>query len=197
MRVRAALRAHRVATACALAVVLIGAIVVAVRLSGAGSSATTGALKPGAAQAFVCPVTHPNGSAPPPGGATGGDTYGKRGLWTALPPDGVLRITTSVPPPPGTTFGTIYADGSLSTKFPWWGSRLAKAGLAINGKRLDAPARRLNLSGRDGPGGPTAPGSPHFWPTRLRFASPGCWRVTGRSGRAHLTFTISVERAVR
>jgi hypothetical protein len=101
----------------------------------------------------------------------------------------------TAPVAPGTTFGHIYGDGSLRTKFPWFGSRLANGELAISAKRLDRRARALHLTRRDGPGGPTARGWPHFWPTYLRFASAGCWRVTARSGRAHRTFTISVAPA--
>jgi len=143
--------------------------------------------------AFTCPVTHPNRSAPP-GGTANDSTHGKRGLWTVLPPDGVLRITTRIPGP-GETFGSLYSDGSLSTKFPWFRSRRAGADLVINGRRLDAASPKLHRAFRDGPGGSQAQ-SPHFWPTRLRFAAPGCWRVTAKSGHtARLTFTLAVERA--
>jgi hypothetical protein len=138
----------------------------------------------------ACHVTHPNGSTPP--GEHPSDTHhGKRGLWTVLPHDGVLVITTTRPPPPGTTFGKIYPDGSLSTKFPWWGSQSAAAKLRIRGRRFDAPARRLRLTLG---AGPTA-SSPHFWATWPRFASPGCWRVTARSGGARLAFKIAVRSA--
>jgi hypothetical protein len=181
MHLQEEMHTHRVVTAgaLALAVVVIGAIGVAVMLSGANSSASV-----------ACHVTHPNGSTPP--GEHPSDTFhGKRGLWTVLPHDGVLVITTTRPPPPGTTFGKIYPDGSLSTKFAWWGSRSAAAKLRIRGRRLDAPARRLRLTVG---AGPTAR-SPHFWATWPRFASPGCWRVTARSGRARLTFTIAVGSA--
>jgi hypothetical protein len=181
MDLREEMRAHRAVTAgaVALAVVLIGAFMVAVRLAGADSSASV-----------ACHVTKPNGSTPP-GERPNGTFYGKRGLWTVLPHDGVLVITTTHPPPPGTTFGKIYPDGSLSTKFAWWGSRLAAAKLRIRGKRLDAPARRLRLT----VGAGATARSPHFWPTWPRFASPGCWRVAARSGRARLTFTIAVRSA--
>jgi hypothetical protein len=137
-----------------------------------------------------CPATRPNGSSA--AGQRPSDTFdGERGLWTVLPLDGVLRITTTTPVAPDTTFGKVYADGSLSTKFPWWGSRSAGSKLTIRGYRLDGRARQLRLT--VGPGAEA--GSPHFWPTRLRFARPGCWRVTGRSGHAGLAFTISVRRA--
>jgi hypothetical protein len=91
MRVGDEMRAHRVAIACALAVVLIGAIVVAVTRSGADSSASSVAFGPSAAQPFACHVTRPNGSAAPGEGPSDA-FYGSRGLWTRLPLDGVLRI---------------------------------------------------------------------------------------------------------
>jgi hypothetical protein len=180
MRLRDGVRVHRIRTAGALALgVLIGAMLVAVIPSGEDSSASG-----------ACHVTKPNGSTPP--GEHPSDTHhGKPGLWTVLPRDGVLVITTTRPPPPGTTFGQIYPDGSLRTKFPWWGSRAAAAKLRIRGRRLDGPARRLRLA--VGPGAEAR--SPHFWATGPRFPSPGCWRVIGRSGRARLTFTIAVRSA--
>jgi hypothetical protein len=179
MGVREEMRAHRAATTCALGIVVIGGIVVAARPSAADSSASV-----------ACHVTHPNGSTPP-GGRPSDTHHGKHGLWTVLPRDGMLVITTTTtrPSPPGTTFGMIYPDGSLSTKFAWWGSRSAAAKLRIRGRRLDAPARRLRLTL-----GTTAR-SPYFWATWPRFATSGCWRVTAKSGRAHLTFTISVHSA--
>ena len=142
------------------------------------------------AAAVTCHVTHPNGRTPPGEGASPG-FHGRRGLWTALPPDGVLRITSTTPVPPGATAGEIHPDGSLTTKFPWFGSRAARPRLVIRGRRLDGPARRFRWT--FGPGSEAR--SPHFWATRLTFARPGCWRVTGRSGRARLRFTVEVQAA--
>lgn len=181
MRVWQTMRVHRVATACAVAIVLIGVTVVAVRLFSGESSASADA---------GCRVTHPNGSTPP-GEAPSDTHHGRRGLWTVLPPDGLLVITATGSSRPGTTFGQIHRDGSLSTKFPWWGSRSAAEKLSIRGRRLDGQARLLRMTA--GPGAKAR--SPHFWPTRLRFAEPGCWRVTARSGRARLTFTFLLSRA--
>jgi hypothetical protein len=137
-----------------------------------------------------CHVTHPNGRTPP-GESTSDSFYGKHGLWTVLPLDGMLRITAIRPVPPGETFGQISPDGTLSTKFPWWGSKSAAAKLTIRGTRVDGPARPLRLTVRPG----ATANSPHFWATRLRFARPGCWRVTATSGDAHLAFTLAVSRA--
>jgi hypothetical protein len=182
MHLREEMRTHRVA-ALALAVLLIGPMVVAGRSSAADSSTSV-----------LCHVTHPNGSTPP-GGRPSETHHGKHGLWTVLPRDGMLVITTTTtrPSPPGTTLGKIYPDGSLSTKFPWWGSRSAAAKLRIRGRRLDGHARRLRLSVGSGP----TSTSPHFWPTWPRFSRQGCWRVTARSGRARLAFTIDVRSAAR
>jgi hypothetical protein len=192
-RMHEAMSTHRVLAACTAAVVLIGAAVVAPTLSSTSSYARSDAVQPAAATGFECPVTQRSVATEPP--AAGGYNYRKPGLWTPLPPDGMLRISTSVPPGPGATFGRIYADGSLTTKFPWFGSHLASNKLVINGKRLDAPAPRLHRVARNGLGGSVAQGWPHFWPGYLRFPTPGCWRVGARSRHAHRTFTISVERA--
>jgi hypothetical protein len=140
--------------------------------------------------AAACHVTHPNGRTPP-GGNPSESFHGKHGLWTVLPLDGALRITSTRPVPPGEYFGQISDDGALSTKFPWWGSKSAAAKLTIHGTHIDGRARPLRVTVGQG----ASANSPHFWPTRLRFARPGCWRVTGKSGHARLTFTLAVSRA--
>ena len=178
------LPARRTATASALVVACAGTT-----SARAGADSNADRVSRTSAPA-ACHVTLPNGSSAP-GEAKSETFHGKNGLWTALPPDGVLRITTRTPLSPGETLGRIFPDGSLSTKFPWFGSRSAATKLTIRGTRLDGPARKLRLTA--GPG--ATAGSPHFWATRLRFATPGCWRVSGRSGRAHLTFTVTVQRA--
>jgi hypothetical protein len=137
-----------------------------------------------------CRATRPNGRTAP-GENPSVTFHGSRGLWTVLPLDGALRITTTRPVRPGDTFGHESADGALSTKFPWWGSRSAAANLTILGIRIDGRARPLRLT--VGPG--ASANSPHFWPTRLAFARPGCWRVTAKSGHGRLTFTLAVNRA--
>lgn len=147
------------------------------------------ALTPAPAPSAGCYVTRPNGRAAP-GEAPSAAFHGRRGLWTVLPLDGVLRITRTTPVPPGETFGSVGRDGSLATKFPWWGSRSAAARLTIRGERLDGRAAPLRLTA--GPGATAR--SPRFWATRLRFARPGCWRVVAMSGRARLAFTVSVRR---
>ena len=162
-----------------------------VALAACGDEGPSAKANPAREAATRCHVTHPNGRTAP-GESPNASFHGKHGLWTVLPLDGVLRITTTTPVPPGETFGTISADGALSTKSPWFGSNSAAAKLTIHGTRIDGPARRLRLTLGEGS---ASANSPHFWPTRLRFARAGCWRVTAKSGHAHLTFTLSVKRA--
>jgi hypothetical protein len=150
-----------------------------------------GAERAHAAAPADCPVTHPNGRNAP-GERPSPSIHGTHGLWTPLPLDGVLRISDTTPLEPDETFGTLHRDGSLSTKFPWWGSTAAAKKLTIRGRRLDGDARPLRLTAG---AGSNATNSPYFWATRLRFAEPGCWKVSAKSGRARLTFIVAVQRA--
>jgi hypothetical protein len=120
--------------------------------------------------------------------------HGRGGLWTTFATDGHLRITDARPVPDGMTFGTVRGDGSLETKFPWWGSRRATHRIVIRGRRLDGVAAPFVRRYRDHAGATSAP---HFWATRLRFSRAGCWRVSARSGRARLSFVVSVVPAAR
>src|SRR4051812_48735133 len=94
----------------------------------------------------ACHTTHPNGRTPP-GGRPSPTFHGRHGLWTTLPADGVLRITTTRPVPPGQTFSQINPDGSLGTKFPWWGSHAAAPRLTLRAHRLDGPGHPFRLTG--------------------------------------------------
>jgi hypothetical protein len=136
-----------------------------------------------------CSTTAANG-ATPPGETQMATHHGRDGLWTVFNKEGVLRINPTPPTRPGETFGRTYADGSLDTKFPWWGSRRASARLVIRGQRLDGSARAFVKKYRAHPGATRAP---YFWATRLRFGTPGCWRVTGRAGGARLSFVLLVQ----
>jgi hypothetical protein len=98
-------------------------------------------------------------------------------------------ITTTRPPPPGTVIGELSRDGSLATKFPWWGARAVGGHLRISGRRIDSHARPLRAS--------VAPGltrAPHFWASTITFATQGCWKVTGTVGTNKLTFVVQVVR---
>lgn len=125
------------------------------------------------AAASTCPITQPNGALPP-GEQPSAGLHGNGELWTALWPDGVVRI-----PPEH-----VQADGTLGMKWPWW--RGVSGPLTITGRRLDAPAAPLRAHIPDGYG------ETGFQATGLEFTSPGCWEVTGHVGDATLTFVTLV-----
>ena len=141
--------------------------------------------------AAACMTTHANGSTPP-GQLASPSQHGRDGLWTAFNQDGVLRINPKPPAGPGETYGHVYADGSLQTKFPWFGSRRAGKKLTLRAKRLDGTARGYVRHYRSNG---QATRAPRFWATYIRFSTPGCWRVTGQAGSARLSFVIQVEIA--
>jgi hypothetical protein len=122
-----------------------------------------------------CPVTKPDGktllSPECPG------NYGGRGLWTTLPPDGKVVFS------PGGA-GFVLPDGSLSMKFGW--CRKVRGKLTIHGRRLDAPGPPLRA---DIPGGYAETG---FQASAIIFPTAGCWEVTGKAGKATVTFVTQV-----
>jgi len=124
-----------------------------------------------------CPVTQPNGQAPP-GETPRASHHGNGLLWTTLWPEGTVFFE---PDGPGQRSDL---DGSLSMKWPWW--RGADTGpLTIEGRRLDADAPPLGASIPDGY-------SFDFQATALIFPTPGCWEVTGAVGEATLSFVVRV-----
>ena len=114
----------------------------------------------------ACPVTLPNGSAPP-GEPASEFFHGNGTLWTVLWPDGKVLITSDDQ--------VRASDGALTMKFPWW--RGIAGPLSITGRRLDAPSPPLQAMIPEGYGeiGIQASG--------LIFPTAGCWEVTGRGGR--------------
>jgi hypothetical protein len=143
-------------------------------------------VSPRANATFHCPVTIPNGQAPP-GERSSPLDFGNGRLWTGLPVDGKLVVSTTSPPPPGTFFGELHPDGSIATKFGWWGAGSVGRHLRITGRRLDSDAKPLRAS--------IAPGltrAPHFWASTITFAAQGCWKVTGTVGTEKLTFVVQV-----
>jgi hypothetical protein len=165
-------------------------LVVAGVMCGFGGTSFFEAAAPAASLvARSCAVTVPNARTPPGEHASAID-YGNGTLWTQLPLNGRMVVSAAHPPPPGTFFGQIHADGSISEKFPWWGARSAGSRLTLTGTRLDTRSRSLHASVV-----PSTAHSPHFWATRLTFATPGCWSVTARAGMAKLSFVISVAAA--
>jgi hypothetical protein len=138
---------------------------------------------------FRCPVTIPNGQAPP-GEYRSPSDFGNTRLWTLLPVNGELVVSAKLPLAPGTVFGEVHRDGSMTTKFPWWGARSAGPRLRISGTRLDRHAMPLRVSVTRG-----FAAAPRFWATRITFASGGCWRVTGTAGAQKLSFILQVMKA--
>ncbi len=115
-----------------------------------------------AQNAFLCPITQPNGSAPP--GEAPSDMYlGNDLLWTVLWPDGRVIMTEANNREP---------DGSLAMKWGWW--RGVSGPLSIEGRRLDAEAAPLRANI------PNGYGDSGFQVSALVFPTTGCWEVTGR-----------------
>jgi hypothetical protein len=146
---------------------------------------------PPARGAFVCPVTIPNDSQPPPGGggiAPGSRvTHGNGLLWTILPDDGVWRVDEIA----------LQPDGSFKQKFVWWrrpvnqtvgtvngvaSTEVTFAGeLRISGRRLDVASDPLTAAtNREGV---------HVGST-ITFPGGGCWEITGTAGEDAMTFTV-------
>jgi hypothetical protein len=142
-----------------------------------------------ASAVFRCPITIPNGQAPP-GERRSPFDFGNRRLWTLLPVNGKLVVSATLPLRPGTVFGELHRDGSMTTKFPWWGARSAGPQLRITGTRLDLQAMPLRARITRG-----FTGAQRFWATAIRFTSGGCWRVTGTAGTHKLTFALEVMKA--
>jgi hypothetical protein len=112
--------------------------------------------------------------------------YGNKLLRAELPPHGHLIAGTL---PNGGSMADIEPDGSITTKMGWW--RGLQGRLVISGRRLDKKATPLKA---DLPSlnsyGPTG-----FIPSGLTFPTTGCWRVSGKLGRARLNFILSVTKA--
>lgn len=164
-----------------------GCMVVAFALVGIGGLwACAGGAGPNSGAAG-CRVTIPNESTPP-GARPSATHHGNGRLWTVLPPDGKMVVTTKRPSPPGTTAGYLHRDGSISVKWPWWGVKSVGRRLIVTGRRQDSS--RVRILARIG-----QRRTRHFWASVLHFRSKGCWRVTARARRARLSFVIAVSVA--
>jgi hypothetical protein len=151
-------------------------VLVGVACGFSGATFAAAAPSTGRSAAGSCPVTAPKANM----------RYGNASLRAVLPRGGNLVVSDAHPPVPASAwFGQIHADGSVSVKLAWEGS--ARGRLRITGARLDGHARPLRAH--------VATGTPHFWASRLTFASPGCWRVTGRVGAARLSLVLAVSTA--
>ena len=126
--------------------------------------------------AGTCPLTLPNGRTPT---KAAGMNHGNGRMWTALWPHNVVIAEPDYQ----------REDGSVGMKWPWW--RGVKGDLAIEGRRLDGEAPPLRA---DIPGGY---GDKGFQPSGIYFPTEGCWQVTGKAGRAELTFVTLILKAAR
>lgn len=117
-----------------------------------------------------CPITRPNGSAPP-GSTFGAEFHGNGALWVGVWPGNVVVWQSE-------------RDGSIEAKFGWW--REARGKLRIQGRRLDGAAPPLTARIPDGYG------DAGFQATGIKFPTEGCWEVTGSVGNARLAFVTRV-----
>lgn len=127
----------------------------------------------------MCPLTMPNSSTPP-NELPRDLQHGNGVLWTELWPGSKVVI-----PPEN-----VAPDGHLFMKWGWWRAERGQP-LAIEGRRLDAPAPPLEAEIPEGYDGT------HFQATTLLFSSEGCWEVTGRVGDDSLTFVVLVVKDER
>lgn len=130
----------------------------------------------------ACPVTRPNGSTPP-GEKSNPNYYGNGQLWTALWPDGVVRVTPR----------HVTKDGRLEMKFPWWRGSKVVGRLTISGYKVgranSGPSLRASI--------PSGYGNVGFQASTLIFQSEGCWKVQAKAGSSQLSFITFVQKANR
>jgi hypothetical protein len=98
------------------------------------------------------------------------------GLW----PDGTIVFRPGGP-------GSVYPDGSVGMKIAWYRGNGLHGKLAIQGKRLDAPAPPLRADFSDY-------GDTGFQASNVIFPTEGCWQVTGIVGDASVTFVTRVVK---
>ncbi len=104
-----------------------------------------------------------------------GSSFGNGKLWVGgLWPDGIILGDPRF----------IDADGAVSMKFGWW--RVAPGRLQITGFRRDPPAPPAMGDVPDGYG------ESGFQASGVRFATEGCWAITGTVGSSSLTFLTFV-----
>jgi hypothetical protein len=127
----------------------------------------------------ACPVTIPNATSAPPGLEPSARWHTNGFLWTGLPEDGVF------------SGGRVEPDGSIFEKWIWFAARV-DGRFTVRLERLDAPGPTLEAETVRG--SRTSFRGSATWAARMRFASPGCWRVTGRVGDVTLSYVIAVTR---
>jgi hypothetical protein len=127
----------------------------------------------------TCPATVVQTRRPPPGskGLIAASWYGHNGLWVDLEPNGVAAYPNARRLP----------SGWIETKAVWWRARSAAGRLTIRGKRLYSIRDRMRAQVPEGSG------SRGLQPSGLLFPSPGCWKITGKSGGASLSYVVAVR----
>jgi hypothetical protein len=128
-----------------------------------------------------CVVTTPNGVV---AGYEHPDRRSYGNHQVSLGPFGLWPEGTVVFKPGGAGF--ITRDGALGMKFGW--QRGVSGQLTIEGRRLDATAPPVRAHV------PSGYGDRGFQSSYVIFPTPGCWQVTGRVGKASVTFVTRVVR---
>ena len=131
-------------------------------------------LRGAVARSSSCPVTFPNGQAPP-GAGPSATWHGGPELWVAFWPRGVVVRGD----------GVVQRDGSLVTKLGRWRGAPAQA-LTIAGRQLDGDSKLAETRSAE------PYGERGLLPSMIRFPSGGCWEITGTAGTASLTFIVLV-----
>jgi hypothetical protein len=132
----------------------------------------------------ACKVTVASARTRPPSSVPRSFEYGNGTIAVSLNPSNGRLVAGRLPG--GGSMATINDDGSIDAKVGWW--RAGGGRIRITGRRLDAHAAPLKAHIPGGYGG-------GFQATGLTYATTGCWRVTGRYGRAQLTFTVLVTKS--
>jgi hypothetical protein len=136
-----------------------------------------------------CPVTIPNGKAP--ADAATPLNHGAAGVWTSLPPRGiVVAVAPGHKLTPDSVTGAI-ARRRGATELPFWPWSRARARgpFKVSGRRLEVRSRPLGVKLRNA--------SATDLSSRLTFPEAGCWRITGRSGAEKLTFVVYLVDRLR
>lgn len=157
------------------------ALVIAAGCSGSSDPSSEAASAGTSIADGTCPITLPNGSLPMDARDWAGNdpenSHGNGKLWTLFWPYNVVIATPDF----------IQDDGAIRMKWPWW--RGVRGELRIEGRRLDddAPPIRSEI--------PPYYGLSGFQPSGIFFSTEGCWEVTGKVGKASLTFVTLVLKA--
>lgn len=125
-----------------------------------------------------CPVTVPNGNAPP-GQPRTVSWYGNGLLWAGVASDGVYAVTPE----------RVGADGSIGNKLLWVTTPPWRAP-TVSGERISAPAPPLQVLGVN-QGSFSSAANPSFM-TPVTFPAAGCWRLRARLGDLSLTYVVEV-----